>query len=56
MDDNALGALGTVKGLALTLAVIHHGLSCLADGSIPAKISTVLQTADTFEAQINGKK
>jgi hypothetical protein len=48
-EDNALGALGTVKGLSLTLAVMHHGLSCLADGSIPAKIGTVLQTATVFE-------
>lgn len=50
--DSTLGALGTAKGLALALAVLHHGLSCLSSDSIPAKISTVLMTADTFEAQI----
>lgn len=54
MNENTLGALGTVKGLSLTLAVLHHGLSCLAEGSIPAKIGTVIQTAKAFEDQING--
>lgn len=54
MNENTLGALGTPKGLALTLAVLHHGLSCLAEGSIPAKIGTVLHTANAFENQING--
>lgn len=52
MDQNQLGALGTVKGLSLTLAVLHHGFSCLAEGSIPAKAGTVMQTASTFEAHI----
>lgn len=56
MDENsALGVLGTAKGLSLALAVLHHGLSCFADGSIPAKIGTVLQTAKTFEERLNGQ-
>ncbi len=53
--DNALGILGTPKGLSLTLAVLHHGLSCLAEGSIPAKVGTVLATATYFEDRLNGK-
>lgn len=53
--ENALGALGTPSGLALTLAVLHHGLSCMADGSIPAKVGTVMHTADLFEQRIIGK-
>lgn len=52
MNENNLGAVGTAKGLALTLAVLHHGFSCLAEGSIPAKIGTVLLTAEAFEKQI----
>jgi hypothetical protein len=54
MDDNQLGALGTVEGLSMTLAVLHHGLSCLAEGAIPAKINTVLTTAKVFEEKIAG--
>ena len=50
--DNDLGALGTVKGLSLALAVIHHGLSCFAEGSIPARTNTVLDTAKKFEEHI----
>jgi hypothetical protein len=52
MDKNELGALGTVKGLSLALAVIHHGLSCFAEGSIPARTNTVLDTATKFEEHI----
>lgn len=33
---------------ALFLAVLHHGLSCLAARSIPAKTDTVLNTAKEF--------
>lgn len=51
--DSALGVLGTTKGLSLTLAVLHHGLSCLAEGSIPAKVGTVLTTATCFEERLN---
>lgn len=51
-DDDApvydIGVLGTVEGLALTLAVLHHGLSCLSREAVPAKATTVLQTAETF--------
>ncbi len=54
--ENTLGSLGTVKGLSLTLAVLHHGFSCFAEGSIPAKIGTVLQTASVFEERLNGSK
>jgi hypothetical protein len=53
--DNGLGALGTTKGLSLTLAVLHHGLSCLAEGSIPAKVGTVLNTASIFDDRLNDK-
>jgi hypothetical protein len=52
----SLGALGTVKGLALTLAVIHHGLSCFAHDAIPASTRTVLLTAETFEQHIIGRQ
>jgi hypothetical protein len=47
--NNVLGMAGTRRGLALTLAVIHHGLSCLSERSIPAKVETVLKTADDFD-------
>ena len=50
-----LGALGTTKGLALALAVIHHGLSCFAEGSIPARTNTVLDTAKKFEEHITAQ-
>lgn len=53
--DN-LGSLGTTKGLSLTLAVLHHGFSCFAEGSIPAKIGTVLQTATLFEERLTSTK
>ena len=48
-EDNTLGAVGTPQGLALTLAVVYHGFACLADGSIPAKVGTIIHTADVFE-------
>lgn len=51
--DNALGALGTNTGLAMTLAVLYHGLSCLADNSVPANSDTVLKTAAKFEDYID---
>jgi hypothetical protein len=47
--DNVLGELGTRRGLALTLSVLYHGLSCLADTSVPAKSGTVIDTAKKFE-------
>lgn len=54
-DDNnqqIVGVIATPAGLALTLAVIHHGMSCFAAGSIPAKVDTVLHTADMFERRL----
>jgi hypothetical protein len=54
MSDNVLGSVGTARGLSLALAVIHHGLSCFAHDSIPAKTSTVIVTAQTFERYILG--
>lgn len=55
-ENNALGALGTTAGLSLALAVMHHGFSCFAEGSIPAKIGTVLHTASVFEEHLHGNK
>lgn len=53
--DNGLGLVGTPEGLALTLAVIYHGFACMADGSIPAKVRTITETADIFEAHLTKK-
>lgn len=53
---NDLGVLGTTEGLSLTLAVLHHGLSCLSQDSIPAKVDTVLHTARTFENRLRGER
>jgi hypothetical protein len=39
----------TTKAVALTLAVLHHGFSNLADRSVPAGYSTVIATADKFK-------
>lgn len=47
-QDNQIGELGTCKGASLTLAVLYHGLSCLADNSVPANSDTVLRTATKF--------
>lgn len=44
-----MNPITTPRGLSLVLAVVHHGLSCLAEGAIPAKAGTVLQTAKLFE-------
>lgn len=44
-----LGVITTPRGLSLVLAVVHHGFSCLAQGAIPAKVDTVLHTAEMFE-------
>lgn len=41
---------------ALSLSVAYHGLSCLADDSVPAKTSTVLTTADTFLTWLDTKR
>lgn len=51
--DESLGALGTSRGLALTLSVLYHGLSCLADTSVPAKSGTVIDTAKKFEQYLD---
>lgn len=51
-DDQLVGVMSTPAGLALTLAVVHHGMSCLSSGSIPAKVETVLHTADLFERRL----
>lgn len=43
------------KVAALALAVMHHGLSNLAERSIPPKAETVMDTADMFERHLNGQ-
>lgn len=43
------------KTLALALAVMHHGLSNLAERSIPPRAETVLDTADMFERHLNSE-
>lgn len=37
------------RWIALGLAVLHHGLSNLAEKSIPSRAETVLDTAHKFE-------
>jgi hypothetical protein len=54
--ENVLGVLGTSRGLALALAVIHHGLACFAENSVPARVETVVITANTFERYISGQR
>lgn len=41
------------RAVALSLAVLHHGLSCLASNSIPAGNKTVMATADDFYHHLN---
>lgn len=41
------------RTVALALAVLHHGLSCLAANSIPAGSRTVMATADDFYQHLN---
>lgn len=43
------------RSLALALAVMHHGMSNLAERSIPPRAETVLDTADMFERHLNGE-
>lgn len=45
----------TIRALALTLAVLHHGLANFAEKSIPAKSDTVMETAKKFEDWLLGK-
>lgn len=40
----------TPRAVALIAAVVHHGLSNLADHSIPPRADTVIDTAAKFEA------
>jgi hypothetical protein len=51
--DNQIGELGTTVGAGLTLAVLYHGLSCLADNSVPANSDTVLRTAIKFTEHLD---
>lgn len=51
-NSNLLGALGTYRGLALVMAVIHHGLSNISPQSIPASVPKVLETARSFDKYI----
>lgn len=44
------------RTVALALAVMHHGLSNLAEGSIPSRTDTVLETASMFERHLNGEE
>jgi hypothetical protein len=43
------------RAVALALAVMHHGLSNLAEGSIPSRTGTVMDTAEDFERYLNGE-
>jgi hypothetical protein len=43
------------RAVALALAVMHHGLSNLAEGSIPSRTGTVMDTAADFERYLNGE-
>lgn len=44
------------KITALGMAVLHHGLSCMAPDVIPAKNGTVIQTAHLFEDYLRGER
>lgn len=54
MDEssNLVGEIGTPRGWSLALAVFHHGFSCFAKGSVPAKAHTVIETAKDFASYI----
>lgn len=41
-----------IRCFSLLAAVIHHGLSNLADNAVPSRADTVLQTAKAFEAYV----
>ena len=46
----------TPKAVALFAAVAHHGMSCLAEKSIPSRAETVMDTAIKFEAWLFGPR
>lgn len=46
---------GGKRVIALTLAVIHHGLSNFASATVPPGWMTVLDTADKFRDWLDGK-
>jgi len=48
-----MNPLTTNKGVALALAVLHHGLSCLAERSIPSRAETVIETAGKFKEYLD---
>jgi len=54
-ETSVIGVGGTVKGFSLFLAVLHYGFSCLAEGSVPARPQTVIDTAHNFETYLSGK-
>ncbi len=50
-----MGLGANPRTVALTLAVLHHGLSNLAERSIPPRSDTVIETAKDFERHLNGE-
>jgi hypothetical protein len=48
-----LNAVKVQRVVALTLAVVHHGFSNFAEGSVPAGWQTTLTTAERFRNYIN---
>lgn len=43
------------RQLALILAVLSHGLSNFAEGSVPAGWRTILQTSEHYRSYLSGK-
>lgn len=41
--------------VALALAVLHHGLSNLAERSIPPRAETIVDTATKFQKHLRGE-
>lgn len=50
--DKEITSVSLRRTMALTLSVVHYGLACLAEGAIPSKPETVIQTARRFEDYI----
>lgn len=42
--------------VALALAVLHHGLSNLAERSIPPRAETIVDTATKFQKHLRGEQ
>lgn len=52
-DEEPTPPLDSVRFWALALAVVHHGLACLAEKAVPSRANTVTATADEFEDWLN---